>query len=179
MSKTVCNQEKGAMSELFGRDCWVADAMLKLVISSVDDREAWNKRAALAARPDTVGDLEAETFQEWFDRQKYSVGAIPNFFQTTEMERAYKAGTLAASQPSSPPSGWVAIASALPVSNGHCLVSFGGNVSQAYFWADFGKFTAAVDSEYPLTTVDAWMPLPKPFQQVEDSTQPRDDKENV
>jgi len=29
--KTICNKENGSFSELFGRDCWVADSMLKLV----------------------------------------------------------------------------------------------------------------------------------------------------
>lgn len=36
----VCNQEAGCMSALFGRNCWVADSMLKLIISSVDEIES-------------------------------------------------------------------------------------------------------------------------------------------
>lgn len=28
---TVCNKENGSFSQLWGRDCWVADSVLKLV----------------------------------------------------------------------------------------------------------------------------------------------------
>jgi hypothetical protein len=33
---TVCNKENGSFSELWGRDCWVADSVLKLVICEAD-----------------------------------------------------------------------------------------------------------------------------------------------
>lgn len=32
----VCNRENGCFSQLFGRDCWVADSMLKLIESHAD-----------------------------------------------------------------------------------------------------------------------------------------------
>lgn len=37
--KIVCNKENGCMSETFGRDCWVADSMLKLVEARFDPGE--------------------------------------------------------------------------------------------------------------------------------------------
>ena len=40
--KTVCNQENGCMSELFGRQCWIADSMLKLIIAFVDEKGLTN-----------------------------------------------------------------------------------------------------------------------------------------
>ena len=33
--KTVCNKENGSFSNLWGRKCWVADSMLKLVQSQI------------------------------------------------------------------------------------------------------------------------------------------------
>lgn len=37
--KQTCNQENGCMSELWGRDCWIADSMLKLVEAAFDAGE--------------------------------------------------------------------------------------------------------------------------------------------
>lgn len=34
---TVCNKEDGCMSELFGRDCWVAHSMLSLIGSAIEN----------------------------------------------------------------------------------------------------------------------------------------------
>lgn len=42
MNKVVCNQENGSFSELFGRDCWVADSMLKLIQSAFEPGEHWD-----------------------------------------------------------------------------------------------------------------------------------------
>lgn len=36
MDKIVCNKETGSFSQLWGRDCWVADSMLKLVFVEAD-----------------------------------------------------------------------------------------------------------------------------------------------
>jgi hypothetical protein len=33
----VCNREAGSFSRLWGRDCWVADSVLKLIQSSIDE----------------------------------------------------------------------------------------------------------------------------------------------
>lgn len=33
----VCNQEAGSFSELWGRDCWVTDSVLKLIQCSIDE----------------------------------------------------------------------------------------------------------------------------------------------
>jgi hypothetical protein len=33
---TTCNKENGCYSSLWGRDCWVADSMLKLIYSHAD-----------------------------------------------------------------------------------------------------------------------------------------------
>lgn len=33
---TVCNKENGSFSQLWGRDCWVADSVLKLVEVEAD-----------------------------------------------------------------------------------------------------------------------------------------------
>lgn len=33
---TVCNKENGSFSQLWGRDCWVADSVLKLVEIEAD-----------------------------------------------------------------------------------------------------------------------------------------------
>lgn len=37
-------------------------------------------------------------FTEWYGKQNYSLGQMPSFFQTAEMERAYNAGRDAAYQ---------------------------------------------------------------------------------
>lgn len=34
---TTCNREAGSFSELWGRDCWIADSVLKLVQCSIDE----------------------------------------------------------------------------------------------------------------------------------------------
>lgn len=34
---TVCNKEAGSFSELWGRDCWVADSVLSLIQCSIDE----------------------------------------------------------------------------------------------------------------------------------------------
>lgn len=33
----VCNREAGSFSRLWGRDCWVADTVLKLIQCSIDE----------------------------------------------------------------------------------------------------------------------------------------------
>jgi len=33
----VCNKEAGSFSHLWGRDCWVADSVLKLIQCSIDE----------------------------------------------------------------------------------------------------------------------------------------------
>jgi hypothetical protein len=33
----ICNREAGSFSRLWGRDCWVADTVLKLIQSSIDE----------------------------------------------------------------------------------------------------------------------------------------------
>lgn len=33
----VCNKEAGSFSELWGRDCWVADSVLSLIQCSIDE----------------------------------------------------------------------------------------------------------------------------------------------
>lgn len=35
--KTTCNKENGSFSDLWGRQCWVADSMLKIVQSRLED----------------------------------------------------------------------------------------------------------------------------------------------
>jgi len=40
--KLICNKENGCFSELFGRDCWVANSMLDLIDSYLEDM--WNPR---------------------------------------------------------------------------------------------------------------------------------------
>lgn len=39
----VCNKENGSFSELWGRDCWVADSMLKLIEAAFDSGEYRNQ----------------------------------------------------------------------------------------------------------------------------------------
>jgi hypothetical protein len=34
---TVCNKENGSFSQLWGRDCWVADSVLKLIMCHAED----------------------------------------------------------------------------------------------------------------------------------------------
>ena len=34
---TICNREAGSFSRLWGRECWVADSVLKLVQCSIDE----------------------------------------------------------------------------------------------------------------------------------------------
>lgn len=33
----VCNREAGSFSRLWGRDCWIADSVLKLIQCSIDE----------------------------------------------------------------------------------------------------------------------------------------------
>lgn len=72
----------------------------------------------------------AKLFQEWFDSQKYSLGALPNFFQTTEMERAYKAGYSAHASRQ-----WVAVSERLPD-----VEKKRGGVSVWFTWLKDGKY---------------------------------------
>jgi hypothetical protein len=39
----VCNKENGSFSQLWGRDCWVADSVLKLVEAAFDPGEYRNQ----------------------------------------------------------------------------------------------------------------------------------------
>lgn len=34
---TVCNEEAGSFSQLWGRNCWVADSVLQLIQCSIDE----------------------------------------------------------------------------------------------------------------------------------------------
>ena len=39
---TICNRENGSFSQLFGRDCWVADAMVSLIQSAFEPGEMFD-----------------------------------------------------------------------------------------------------------------------------------------
>lgn len=37
ITQTVCNEEAGSFSRLWGRDCWIADSVLKLIQCSIHE----------------------------------------------------------------------------------------------------------------------------------------------
>jgi hypothetical protein len=65
--KTVCNEENGSFSQLFGRKCWVADSMLSLVQSFVDEKGTTPEAAKLATDVENYCKELRQMNQEYWD----------------------------------------------------------------------------------------------------------------